>query len=205
MRFHLLGAVLLAAVACSGGTDDGKPVRDHGDAGDAGDSGDSGDSGAVDDTADDTGDTGDSGDTGLPPDPTPFTLHVSGPVTKDLVFDLPSCTQPLGSSNFSQFWRNASDAHVFVLAVQLLGTYTGPGTYDSATDGVNIKLQEEAGGTGLYFFMDKVAGDTASLTIDHIDKAQAWGEFEFSGLHDGTGAAVSVSPMPIPVWCPTLN
>ena len=148
---------------------------------------------AAEDTAADT-----AADTGLPADPAPFTIQFSGLLSQPLRFDSPSCTSPLGSSNFSMFWRDSEENHTFVLVAQLLGTLDGEGDYDETA--VTIKLQEEAGGEGRYFTTS--GGDTVSLTIEHIDEQAAWGEFSFSGLSDG---AITGAPMPVPIWCPSIN
>lgn len=178
MRIHAL-ALLLAA--CTGDKEGGDSASGPG----PGDSADSGDSAAPEET-------------GLPADPTPFTLEISGAASLSLPFDEPTCTNQLGSSNFSLFWRDSTDAHVFVLVAQMLGTYTGPGTYDGSA--VTVKLQEEAGGQGRYFASQD--GDTVAFTIDHVGEDGAWGQLVFSSLD---GGAITASPMPVPLWCPTVQ
>ena len=137
----------------------------------------------------------------MPDDPRPFTITVSGDYTGTLSFDEVSCSNPLGSSNFSIFWRDSSDSHFFVLVGQMLGTLDGTGTYDASA--VTVKLQEEAGGNGNYFASS--ASDTVSFTIDHIDEQNedvrtAWGSYTVSGL----SGAVSFSEA-VPIWCPSIN
>ncbi len=155
------------------------------------------DSGSADSGSADTADTGTSSSS-LPAQPDPFTLTVSGAYTGSLTFDTPTCTQPLGSKNFSIFWRNSNKEHVFVLVAQMLGTFAGAGTYDGTA--VTVKLQEEAGGEGNYFLSSD--GDTISMVLEGVEEQEAWGEFSFSGLEDG---ALVASPMPVPIWCDSLN
>ncbi len=202
-RLVVLGLAWALAAGCSPakGTDSGGPA---GDGGSAGDGGAAGDGGSAGDGGGDTG-GGDTGSDTLPPDPTPFTLTITGAADLTLTFDESTCTQPMGSANFSQFWRNAEGEHVFVLTLQLLGTFDGARTYTSADDGARVKLQEEAGGELRYFYNDTDRGDSVEATIEHIDEEQAWGEFSFAGLHDSGGGAIDVSPQPIPIWCPTVD
>jgi len=150
-------------------------------------------------------DTSDSDTTGeLPPDPSPFTLTVSGGPDTTLTFDQPYCNNPTGSSNFTVIWRDSGDSHVFALLVQLLGDFDGAGTYDYSNANPRIKLQEEAGGQKQFYQVDPNQGHTLSVTIDHFDEEQAWGEFTFSGM-DGSFGPLTVSPQPIPIWCPDVN
>lgn len=194
---------LLLALSCNGGDDDDGPPGPQGD-----DTGGGADGGADGGAADDTG--GDGGTSGLPPKPDPFTLQTTGAANLSLRFDTPTCSKPVGSSNFRVFWRDSTGSHVFVLVGELMGTFTGPGTYDTAGAGAKVKLQEEAGGTGAqdYYATEEAQGDSASITIDHIDEEKlevAWGEFTFTSLHGSTGGALSATPQPIPIWCDALN
>jgi hypothetical protein len=157
----------------------------------------------TDTDADADTDTDTDADADMPSDPTPFTITVSGGYSGTLAFDEATCTNPLGSSNFSIFWRDSADSHFFVLVGQMLGTFDGAGTYDETE--VTIKLQEEAGGDGNYFA--STDGDAVSFTIDHIDDQStdtrvAWGSYTVSSLDGGT---ITVSADEIPIWCPAVN
>ncbi len=195
-----LGMGLTLASACSGGDDkDG--------AGDGGAADGGGADGGADGGGQGTTDSGATDD--LPPKPEPFTLAVRGGVSLDLYFDTPTCQKPKGANNFRAFWRDSTGSHVFVLIADLLGSYTEPGTYSSADTNATIKLQEEAGGTGGfdYYATTTAQGDSASITIEHLDEEAGigWGEFEFDGLHPSSGGGITASPMPIPIWCETLR
>ena len=150
------------------------------------------------------GDTDDTQDTGgFPTNPSPFTLTISGVANQNLIFDEPSCLKPTGSSNLRIFWRNSQDQHVFVLKVEMLGTYEGVGSYDSTA--ARATLQEEAGGSGLYFTSDSSLGDTVDVQIEGDEDGKIWGNSTIPSLHDGTGAAISLSPSEQPIWCPEVT
>ena len=138
-------------------------------------------------------------DTGIPDDPRPISITVSGAYTGTLVFDEPSCTWTESIPNFRAFWRNGSGQHVFVLLAEVLGSFAGPGTYDETMPTTRVKLQEEAGGQGLFFSSE--GGDTVAITVTGLEEGQAWGEFSFSGMADG---GIQVEPQPVPIWCPEL-
>lgn len=188
------------AVGCAGGNDKGGEDggADGGGVGDGG-TGDGGDGGGED--------SGDGGTSALPPKPDPFTLTVRGGTSLDLYFDTPTCQKPKGGSNFRAFWRDSTGSHVFVLVADLLGTFDGAGTYTTADANATIKLQEEAGGSGAYYATDDDQGDSASITVEAIDEELgiAWGEFEVDGLHSSSAGGITVSPMPVPIWCETLR
>ena len=161
------------------------------------------DTAASSDTSDttDPNDTGDTG--GFPANPSPFTIEVSGVANQSLIFDEPSCLKPAGSSNLRIFWRNSQDQHVFVLKIEMLGTYTGVGSYDSTT--ARATLQEEAGGSGLYFTADSTAGDTVDVVIEGDEDSTIWGSATIPSLRDTTGAAINLAPSTLPVWCPEVT
>lgn len=152
-----------------------------------------------DDETEESSPTESTAPTGFPADPRPIELEVTGAYEATLVFDEPTCTFLDTQPNFRAFWRNGAGDHVFVLIAEVLGAYTGPGTYDQTMPTTRVKLQEEAGGYGLYFGPE--GDDTASITVTAIENGQAWGEFSFSGLANGT---VQVAPQPVPIWCPEL-
>ena len=85
----------------------------------------------------------------------------------------------------------------------MLGTYTGIGSYDSST--ARATLQEEAGGSGLYFTADSNAGDTVDVLIEGDEDNQIWGSVTLSGMHDISGAAISLDPSTVPIWCPEVT
>ena len=161
------------------------------------------------DKADDTASPADTGDTGahdgMPADPSPFTLTVSGALQASLTFDSPSCTWPAGSSSFRSFWRSSTGEHAFVVVAEIVGDFQGAGSYDAAGGSASAKLQEEAGGEGHYFALDPNEGDSLTITIDYADQEEqsVWGEYSLSGMH-GDGA-ITIDPQPIPIWCPGLN
>ncbi len=156
------------------------------------------------DTGPDTEDTGpDLGD--MPDDPAPFEITISGTDNETIVFDSPTCYYPVGSSNLRVFWRSGSGAHAWVLLAELLGDFEGPGTYDASNAAPRAKLQEEAGGEGRYYQAEATLGDTVSITVEQLEEDRAWGEYEVSGMHDTEGGSITLSPMPVPIWCPALN
>lgn len=184
MRRCLPALPLLSLVACasSPGDDFGKPVEP--------------DTGGQ--VIDDSG----ADPNVLPPDPTPFTITVAGAYSADLVFDQPTCQALDGAANFRAFWRNAAREHVFVLVADVLGVYAGPGTYDQTMGHVDVKLQEEAGGSLAYFASGE--GDDVAITVDNVTDTQAWGSITVSGLQGDSGA-ITLTPQPIPIWCPELD
>ena len=151
------------------------------------------------------GEGGEGGaETGLPEDPSPFTLSLTGALSDDLVFDDPSCTWTEGA-NFRMFWRNKADEHVFVLGADVLGVFSSPGTYTPDMGTVRVILQEEAGGSMRYFASDTSQGDTVSITVDAVSEEEgAWGEFTFSALHN-EAQEVTATPQPLPIWCASIN
>lgn len=182
-----------AALACGD-----KPDEDDADDDDGGGE----ESGAADDTAA-GGDSGGAPD-GLPPDPRPLTVTVTGALGASIVFDQVTCTHPLNSSNFRIFWRGSG--HVFVLKAEVLGDYAGPGTYSSADTSTRASLQEEAGGSGNYFTADAAQGDTVTFVMDahDTDAAEAWGSVTVSGMH-GAGGPIQLEPATVPIWCPVVG
>jgi hypothetical protein len=189
---------LACALACAGGDDD----ADKGGETDADTDADS----DTDADADGDTDTDTDTDTGVPDDfpdtPAPFTLTVAGDVRRDLVFDTPTCINERGQ--FRMFWRNGSGAHVFVLLAEVLDSFTGAGVYDETHPRTDVKLQEEAGGEGWYFYSDANEGDTLDITVTFANESVGWGEFEVSSLSGG-GASATLTPQPIPIWCPSFD
>jgi hypothetical protein len=208
---------LLALAACSGddeksGGDSAAPA-DSGAGGDSAATADSGDSGAADSGGAEGGsdggaDGGEGGSSDFPADPTPFTLSYSGADSGSLVFDEVQCTWPPGSSNLRVGWRNASDEHVFVLLIDLLGVFDGVGSYSSdESSNVRARLQEEAGGSGANFVVDSAQGDLVSITVEGADQeaGQVWGSFDVATMHDLSGGMISLDPGTFPIWCPSIN
>jgi len=147
-----------------------------------------------------TTDTADSGDdSGLEVEP--FTLDFTGALETSLTFDHSSCTHP-ASTHLSQFWRDSTGVHTFVLVAEIRGTFEGVGHYDHSTTGANVKLQEEAGGGMGFFQADPSLGDTFGIDVDMLDEyiGLASGSFTFSSLH-GTAGTTSGTPMPVPITC----
>jgi hypothetical protein len=155
------------------------------------------------------GDDASAGDDGpvIPPDPTPFTLTVSGATDASIVFDQSTCEiYPRPSwINFRHFWRGTG--HNAVLIAEVLGVYSGPGTYDQSMGMVRAKLQSEAGSPYNFFFQtDAAQGDTLTLVVENADiRHGVWGEFTFSSMHDASGGSITIAPQPVPLWCPDLT
>lgn len=152
---------------------------------------------------DDDTTAGDDDTSDMPQDPTPITLAFTGVFGDTLTFDSCECEQYPNPTyiNFRTIWR--SSAHNAVLIAEVLGgAFAGVGTYDHSVTGARIKLQNEAGSpyVNMYYATDAAAGDTLSITVDHIDDNFAWGEYTFSALRDG-GQGTSATPMPVPIWC----
>ena len=190
---------LALGVACG----DKRESDDDDDGGGGDDSAAPSDSGSSTGGGDTGGGTG--GDPGgIPADPRPLTVTVTGATSQSLVFDQVTCTHPLNSSNFRIFWRGSG--HVFVLKAEVLGDYTGPGTYSSADTSARASLQEEAGGSGFYFTADAAQGDTVTFTMEahDVDAAEAWGTFTVTGMH-GSDGALPLEPSSLPIWCPVVG
>jgi len=149
------------------------------------------------DTASDTSD--DTADSDFPEAPAGFTLQLGGARSDSLAFDETTCTANAGSLRV--FWRNRARAHVFVLITEIMGRYTGPGTYDDTT-GVRLKLQEEAGGALAYFAADAASGDTLSVEVTDGDAYRASGTATTSGMR-GEEGQITLTPGSWPVWCVT--
>lgn len=194
----LATGLLCLLVACS-------PEKAGGSSGDSG--GDGADGADGTDGTDGGTDSGGGEDSGLPPSPIPFTLHVTGALNADLGFNVSACQWPSGTTNFRQFWRTDSGTHVFVLVVELLGIFEGPGVYDNTSSTARVKLQEEAGGSASYFYSDAAAGDAVVVTIEEADADtwQAWGEFSAATLSDGLGGSITLQPSTNPIWCETVD
>ena len=142
-------------------------------------------------------------DTGpdLPDPPDNFTISTSGEMTEDLSFDTPTCTLTNGAPNFYAFWRT-SQSHVFVLKVELRGIYTGAGSY-TGEQGLVVKLQEEAGGSGRFFQSDAIQ-DSIALTLEISEEEYIFGEVSVPNLYSSSGA-IALSPTTFPIWCSPEN
>lgn len=185
-------SLLSVLLGCSSPGDDPQPLGDG-----AGDQdGPQGDSGTH--NTGDTGDTGGTGGTGLPGSPAPFTVTVSGALEQAITFTESSCSRPNGSNQLRQFWRGRD--HVFVLRVEMLNSVEEAGTFTEA-DGARAALQEEAGGSGSYFTAGP--GDAIEMVVESLDDEadEAWGTWSVSGMTDSSGGAITVSPLPLPLWC----
>ena len=160
-------------------------------------------------TKTDTADTMNPADTGVadtaetyPENPAPFTISTSGVMSQNLIFDEPSCSSPTGSTNMRMFWRNKNDAHVFVLVTEILGDFDGVGTYTSPEFRANIKLQEEAGGSGLYF----ASTDASNTVIEYelYEDQFAFGSAQIDSL-EGSDGSISITPSSFPLWCDMIE
>jgi len=150
-----------------------------------------------------TGDTApvDTGD-GYPDNPAPFTLSISGAMSQSLVFDEPSCSSPTGSTNMRMFWRNRSNAHVFVLVTEILGDFDGVGTYTSPEYRANIKLQEEAGGSARYF--GSTEDSAVRIEYEMYEDQFAFGQAQLTSL-EGSDGSISLSPSSYSLWCDSIE
>ena len=166
---------------------------------------------SLDDEDDDaTGDAGSGeGDTNTPSDmpakPAPFTVSVSDGTS--LEFDLPTCSHYRGSSNFRTFWRKEDRAHVYVMIMEVMGTFDGAGSYSSNLGTVRVKMQQEAGGdgTGSSYNTGDVEDSEVVLTIDHLDEEVAWGSASLTAMWNRTQEIeVTVTPTTLPIWCEDL-
>jgi len=137
----------------------------------------------------------------MPEDPGGFTLTLSD--GRSLNFDQSSCQHFRGSTNFRAFWRDSARSHTYVLTMQIMQTFEGAGSYASPEHRVEVKLLEEAPRTGApTYWTDASQGDSASINVAFIDEDVAWGETTVPGMRDAeSGAAVSLSPGVLPVWC----
>jgi len=183
---------LALVTACSGKSSDDDSATDSGDTQDTADTADSAD----------TADTADTG--GFPDSPAPFTVQVEGSHSETISFNSPDCSHRTGSTTFRQFWRG--EGHVWVLLVEMFDTFPGEtGDFD-ATQGVRVRLQEEAGGMGGYY--DSQFGDnspTMQLVGFDTEAGEAWGTFTAGTLGDGASGSITLSPTTLPVWCSSLE
>ena len=147
------------------------------------------------DTATDTG-------SAYPTDPSPFTITISGSESETLIFDKPSCASPTGSTNMRMFWRNRSGSHVFVLLAEVLGDFTGEGTYTAPDQRVTVKLQEEAGGQGRYFASNDSSQTT--VTYDIAEENFISGEASITALYNND-LEITLSPSTFPIWCDNIE
>jgi hypothetical protein len=212
-----LVVVLFGLPGCSDDGGGGTDANGGEDAWDAsqGDDGVAGDDGGGDDASnggDDAGigaDDAGAGDDGpvMPPDPTPFTLTVTGATDATIVFNQSTCLiypRPAWI-NFRHFWRGMD--HNAVLIVEVMEVYSGPGTYDESMGRVQAKLQSEAGSQYDFFFQTYASqGDTLTINVENADVVHGvWGDFTFSSMHDTSGGVITITPQPVPLWCPDLT
>jgi hypothetical protein len=157
------------------------------------------------DTDTDTDADTDTGTSEMPEDPSPFTVTLSD--GRSLTFDKPSCQHFRGSTNFRMFWREEARTHTYVLTMQVMSTFEGPGVYDSSEHSVQVKLQEEAPRTGApYYWTDSSEGDTASVEVVYLDDEVAWGSGSASSMHNTTtGERLTLTPAELPIWCPDVE
>ncbi|HCH65220.1 MAG TPA: hypothetical protein DFR83_20615 [Deltaproteobacteria bacterium] len=154
------------------------------------------------------GDSRDSGGTtspdGFPAQPAPFTITLDGASTASLTFDDPTCSHRTGSASIRFTWRGAS--HFYILVVEMFDTFPGEAGAYTASDGVRVRLQEEAGGMGAYFDSN-FDGVGATLTLDGFDTTanHAWGSATIGSLGDGSGGVVTTAPDLIPIWCDSME
>ncbi|MFZ5479007.1 MAG: hypothetical protein ACOZNI_19710 [Myxococcota bacterium] len=196
----VLALCLACALACAGG---GEEDEDEPEADADTDTDTDTDTDADADTDTDTDTDADTGiPSDFPADPSPFTVTVTGDIREDLLFDQPTCIHERGQ--FRMFWRNSSDQHEFVLIAEVLQEFAGAGSYDQTHPRAAVKLQEEAGGSLSYFYTDAAEGDTFVIAIAFANETVGWGELEVSSLSGG-GASASLSPQPIPIWCPAFD
>ena len=141
----------------------------------------------------------------MPAKPAPFTLTISDGTSVE--FDLPSCSHYRGSSNFRTFWRKEDRSHVYVLIMEVMGSFDGVGSYSSNDGTVRVKMQQEAGGdgSGSSFNTNDVEGAEVILTLDYLDEDLAWGEVSLTSMWNSTQeVVVDVTPNTLPVWCEDL-
>lgn len=155
----------------------------------------------IDSATQDTNTTTDTGPV-YPTDPSPFTITTSGAASETLIFDEPSCSSPTGSPNMRMFWRNKSNAHVFVLLAEILGDFNGTGTYNNSEFRANIKLQEEAGGQARYF----ASSDNSQVEIIYEFSEENFiaGSASVDVMYNGT-EELTISPTSFPIWCDNIE
>lgn len=134
----------------------------------------------------------------MPADPSPISITFSGSINTTLTFDRPSCSNPVGSSNLRVFWRGS---HPTVLRMDILGDFTGAGTYSNGQHNVNVVLQDEAGGQGWYY---PIGEGTVDVEVLYHDDDVAWGSYTVSGFN-ATEGTLTLDPSTIPIWCPEFT
>jgi len=154
---------------------------------------------------DDTDDTDDTGgdDTGniteLPPDPTPWSLSISGAESVDFSFTDGQCWQFDGSGDFRQRWQD--NVANWVLTIEVIDEYEGDGVYDE-TEGARATLIHNVAQSSVY----QTAAGSHAITVDMgLDDGEvAAGTVTISGMTDTTLGSVTLTPDMVPIWCDTV-
>ena len=195
VRNWWLSGVLVLAFACGDKPDEDDSDDDDGD-----------DTSAADDSGGDGADSGDGPD-GLPADPRPLTITVSGSSPQTIVFDQVSApTRSIRAAS----GLLAGQRPCLRAQGRSPRNHEGPGTYRSGDTNTRASLQEEAGGSLQYFVVDPSAGDSVEFTMEahDVEAAEAWGSFTISGMtgadENGNPLPIQISPSTVPIWCPVV-
>ena len=112
-------------------------------------------------------------------EPTSFSLHVTGETTYILDFSEHDCSN--NNNQIRSFWRGSG--HVFVLIAEIMQGYTGVNTYTNENSSIRIKLQEEAGGSALFY---QATTDDISIQVEYDDIEGISGTASVETLEGGT-------------------
>ncbi|MBW1879929.1 MAG: hypothetical protein JRJ84_16325 [Deltaproteobacteria bacterium] len=155
---------------------------------------------------DDTDDTDDTGadDTGniteLPPDPTPWSLSLSGGESVDLSFSDGQCWQFDGSGDFRQRWQD--DVANWVLTIEVVDEYEGDGVYDQTEGALVTLFHNVAQGS---FYQTSAGSHAVTVDMGLDDEEVAAGTVTIAGMTDtNTSWTVTLSPATLPIWCDTV-
>jgi hypothetical protein len=154
-----------------------------------------------DDTDTDDTDTNDTDDiTELPPDPTPWSLSISGAESVSFSFTDGQCWQMDGSGDFRQRWQD--DVANWVLTIEVVDEYEGDGVYDQTEGALVTLFHNVAQGS---FYQTSAGNHTVTVDMDLDDTEVAAGDVTISGMTDvNTSGSVTLSPDTVPIWCDTI-
>jgi hypothetical protein len=127
--------------------------------------------------------------------PKSFVLSTQGSSTHSISFSEHTCSN--NNNQIRSFWRGSG--HVFVLIAEIMSNYSGVREYTVDNSTIRIKLQEEAGGSGLFY---QATDDDISIDITYDGEEGLSGSATASSLEAGT---LLLDPTTFYVGCPTIT
>ena len=126
--------------------------------------------------------------------PKSFVLTTQGSATHSISFSEHSCSN--NNNQVRSFWRGSG--HVFVLISEIMSNYSGVGEYTTENSTIRIKLQEEAGGSGLFY---QSTNDDMSIDITYDGEEGLSGLAITRSLESGT---LLLEPTEFYFGCPAI-